>query len=321
MNRKNGSDQFTILLVPHPRGERREWIVSKLRLQLAGGVLLVCVALTAYLGINRYIDVIQGLQVAKLQLENQELRADLDRVREQLSSHHERLAGLNDTDQMFRVWADLPEVNPETRQLGVGGGSDEPPGWEGRVTDSAADLLSEAYVTFNRLERETQFLEDSFSSIESEMEEDEVVRDHTPSILPVPANVDYYVSSRYGYRSDPYTGRREFHGGVDIAGHRGTNIIATADGVVQKVERDRRIGHYVAIDHGHGYRTVYGHLLQRPNLHVGQQVSRGDVIGKLGNSGRSTGPHVHYAVHRNGRHKDPFRYIFNNRKVTSPYVK
>ena len=106
-----------------------------------------------------------------------------------------------------------------------------------------------------------------------------------------------------------------------MAGHRGTDILATADGVIEKVDRDRRIGNYVAIDHGHGFRTVYGHLSQRATVKVGQQVKRGDVIGNLGNSGRSTGPHVHYAVHRNGQHKDPIRYIFNNRKVSSPYVK
>lgn len=321
MNKTRQSDQLTILLVPHPRGERREWIVSKRTIKIVAGALIACVALTGLLSINRYVAIIKGLRVAKMRIENQELRADLSRVGEQLKAHDSRLVVLNDTDQMFRVWAELPEVGSETRQLGVGGGSDAPPVWEGKVSDSAGRLLSNTYVTLNRLERESRFLEDSFSSIETEMEEDEVVRDHTPSILPIPPNVDYYVSSGYGYRSDPYTGRRELHGGVDIAGHRGTDILATANGVIQKVERDRLIGHYVAIDHGHGLRTVYGHLLQRPNVQVGQQVRRGDVIGKLGNSGRSTGPHVHYAVHRSGQHRDPFRYIFNNRKISSPYVK
>lgn len=321
MNKKSQSDQFTILLVPHPRGERREWIVSKRAIRFAAGALIACVLLTGLLGVNRYVAIIKGLHVAKMRIENEELRADLIRVNERLAAQSERLQVLNDTDQMFRVWAELPEVDHETRQLGVGGGSDAPPVWEGKVSDDIADVLSDTYVKVNRLERESSFLEESFNTIESEMEEDEVVRDHTPSILPVPANVDYYVSSRYGYRPDPYTGRKEFHGGVDIAGHRGTDIIATADGVVEKVSRDRRIGHYLAITHGQGYRTVYGHLLQRPNVSVGQEVKRGDVIGKLGNSGRSTGPHVHYAVQRNGRHKDPFRYIFNNRKVSSPYAR
>ncbi len=321
MIKNRQSDQYTILLVPHPSGERREWIVSKRSVQIVAGALVACVLLTGLLGINRYVAIIKGLHIAKMRIENQELRADLIRVGEQLDTHDSHLADLNDTDQMFRIWAELPEVDTETRQLGVGGGSDAPPLWEGKVSDSSGHLLSDTYVRLNRLERESQFLENSFSSIEAEMEEDEDVRDHTPSILPLPPNIDYYVSSRYGYRSNPYTGRREFHSGVDIAGHRGTAILATADGVIQKVERDRRIGYYVTIDHGHGYRTVYGHLLQRPNLTVGQKVRRGDTIGKLGNSGRSTGPHVHYAVHRNGQHKDPFRYIFNNRKVSSPYAK
>ena len=321
MNKKSQSDQFTILLVPHPRGERREWIVSKRAIQIAAGSLIAFALITGLLGINRYVAIIKGLHVAKMRIENQELRADLAQISEHLESQGERLEGLNDTDRMFRIWAELPDIDQETRQLGVGGGSDAPPTWEGRVSNSAAGLLSDAYVSFDRLERESQFLEDSFQSIESEMAQDEAVRDHTPSILPVSPKVDYYVSSRYGPRPDPYTGRKEFHAGLDIAGHRGTDILATADGIVQKVSRDRLIGHYIAIDHEYGYRTVYGHLLQKPTIKVGDKVKRGDVIGKLGNSGRSTGPHVHYAVQRNGRHFDPLKYIFNSRKISSPYAK
>jgi hypothetical protein len=321
VNIKSQSDQFTILLVPHPRGERREWIVSKRAIRITAGALIACVLTTGLLGINRYVAIIKELHVAKMRIKNEELRADLIRLSERLESQNERLGDLNDTDKMFRVWSELPEVDKETRLLGVGGGSDAPPVWAGKVSNDIANTLSGTYIKVNQLERESQFLEDSFSSIESEMEADEVLRDHTPSILPVKTDVDYYVTSRYGNRSDPYTGRLEFHGGVDIAGRRGTEIIATADGIVQKVERDRRIGHYLAIDHRHGYRTVYGHLLKRPNVKVGQQVKRGDVIGLLGASGRTTGPHVHYAVHQNGRHKDPYRHIFNNRKVSSPYAK
>ena len=321
LNKKSQSDQFTILLVPHPRGERREWIVSKRTVRIVAAALVAFVLTTGLLGLNRYVAIIKGLHVAKLRIKNEELRSDLIRLSERLTAQSEHLEELTDTDRMFRVWAELPEVDIETRQLGVGGGSDAPPVWEEKVSENVGDRLADTYIQINRLERESTFLEESFSSIETEMQEDEVVRDHTPSILPVPADTDYYVSSKYGYRPDPFTGRREFHGGVDIAGHRGTPILATADGIVEKVHRDRRIGHYLAIRHGHGYRTVYGHLQQRPSVTVGQEVRRGDVIGQLGNSGRSTGPHIHYAVQRNGRHRDPYRYIFNNRKGSSPYAK
>jgi murein DD-endopeptidase MepM/ murein hydrolase activator NlpD len=321
LNTQKHWDQFTILLVPHPRGERREWIVSRRAIRIAAGAMIFVVALTGFLGINRYLAIIKGLHVAKLRIENHELRSDLTRISKRLSDNESRLATLNATDQIFRIWAEIPEVNKEMRQLGVGGGSDAPPTWEGKVSGAASELLANSYISFNRLERESQFLEDSFSSIEHEMEQDEAARDHTPSILPVPPSSDYYVSDGYGYRADPYTGQRRFHRGVDIAGHSGTDILATAAGVVEKVERDRRIGNYLTLDHGHGFRTVYGHLLRKPTLKVGQKVRRGDVIGLLGNTGRSTGPHVHYAVHRNGQSKDPFGYIFNNRKVSSPYAK
>ena len=205
--------------------------------------------------------------------------------------------------------------------MGVGGISNESPPWEARISYSAGQILTHTYTDLDQLLREAQFLAASFDTIESRLTNSGKVRRHTPSILPLPTNTDWWETSPFGYRDHPFTGRKDFHNGVDISARPGTDILATANGVIQKVERDRLIGHYVAIDHGHGLRTVYGHLLQRPNVQVGQQVKRGDVIGKLGNSGRSTGPHVHYAVHRSGQHRDPFRYIFNNRKISSPYVK
>ncbi len=211
----------------------------------------------------------------------------------------------------MRVWAEIQDVDSDTRQLGVGGGESPSPAWAGKVEDRTAEALRSAYVDLDRLNRRSRFLADSFSQIEAALTRNAVVRDHTPSILPIPTHVDHWISSRYGYRNDPYTGRREFHNGIDIAGHRGTPIVATADGLVEKIQRDRRIGFYIALDHGHGMRTIYGHLQSRPDLRVGQRVERGEEIGKMGNSGRSTGPHIHYAVYQGGRTKNPTSFIFN----------
>jgi len=127
-----------------------------------------------------------------------------------------------------------------------------------------------------------------------------------PSIRPA----DGWVTSKFGYRISPFTGQKEFHAGLDIANKIGTKIIATANGRVSYAARKMYIGNMVVIDHGHGRVTKYGHM-KKILVKPGQKVKRGEVIGLVGNSGRSTGPHVHYEVRINGTPVNPLRYILN----------
>ena len=123
-----------------------------------------------------------------------------------------------------------------------------------------------------------------------------------------------YISSYYGYRRDPFTGRRAFHSGIDIVGRYGAPVRATADGVVWRVGYTRGLGRYVKIKHKHGFMTVYGHL-RKFVVKRGERVKKGDIIGYLGNTGRSTGPHLHYEVRRWGRSLNPLRFIKAERKL------
>lgn len=277
---------------------------------IVGGVICVA-ALTLFLAVHHHLAALQSIEMEKLRLENQRLRLAVQSIDDRTRTSSADIERLADSERMLRIWAGIPEVGADTRRLGVGGGEDSLPVWAGKVSAEVSDDLRSAFVHHDRLSRQARFLAESFDQIETTLTQNRTVRDHTPSILPIPADAAHWISSRYGYRHDPFNGRREFHNGIDIAGHRGTPILATANGVVEKIEKDRRIGFYIAIDHSHGMRTVYGHLQRRPNLQVGQRVSRGDFIGKMGNSGRSTGPHVHYAVFQNGRTRDPRSFIFN----------
>ena len=123
-----------------------------------------------------------------------------------------------------------------------------------------------------------------------------------------------YISSYYGYRRDPFTGRRAFHSGIDIVGRYGAPVRATADGVVYRVGYARGLGRYVKIKHAHGFMTVYGHL-RKAVVKGGERVKKGEIIGYLGNTGRSTGPHLHYEVRRWGRSLNPLRFIRAERKL------
>jgi murein DD-endopeptidase MepM/ murein hydrolase activator NlpD len=133
--------------------------------------------------------------------------------------------------------------------------------------------------------------------------------DHTPSVSPVDPQ-ESWISSSYGVRISPFTGKEQFHPGVDIAGAEKTPIVAPAKGTVAFVGKDGALGMTVRIKHDSVYESTYGHL-DKASVKKGQHVERGDVIGSMGNSGRSTGHHLHYELAKNGKNVNPFQYMMD----------
>ena len=131
-----------------------------------------------------------------------------------------------------------------------------------------------------------------------------------PSVPPIlPQTGSYKLSSSFGYRSDPVYGRSAFHEGQDFASHKGNPVYATGDGIVEKVRYQYHgYGNEIIIDHGYGYRTRYAHL-QSTLVVEGERIHRGDRIGTVGNTGKSTGPHLHYEVLFKGRPIDPMNFM------------
>lgn len=130
---------------------------------------------------------------------------------------------------------------------------------------------------------------------------------HTPSVWPT-KETKRRINSKFGMRRDPITNKWREHSGVDITGDYGSNVLATADGVVSFSGYHEYLGNLVKVDHGYGFETWYGHLSKRI-LKKGDVVKRGDAVGKLGSTGRSTGPHIHYEVHVDGKQVDPRTYM------------
>jgi murein DD-endopeptidase MepM/ murein hydrolase activator NlpD len=156
------------------------------------------------------------------------------------------------------------------------------------------------------LERASFDKEQDFTSLLDQLNEKKNLLACTPSIRPVKG----WISSSFGYRNSPFTGRRELHAALDIANREGTPIIAPADGVVTFAGKKGLYGNLVVIDHGYGLVTRYGHL-KSADVNKGDKVKRGEVLGRMGSTGRSTGPHVHYEVRLNGLPVNPDNYILN----------
>ena len=164
--------------------------------------------------------------------------------------------------------------------------------------------LGPSDAAFEVLREILTVIEGRLDTVRSNVERRQALAAATPSIWPVPG----WLSSPYGNRQDPFTGGSDFHPGLDISANQGQPVLATADGMVSLASFNGSYGNLVVIDHGYGISTKYGHL-SRFSVLSGQAVRRGDVIGYVGSTGRSTNPHLHYEIWVNGRMTNPLRLL------------
>lgn len=152
----------------------------------------------------------------------------------------------------------------------------------------------------------------SYKEIDELLKNKEQLLSHTPAIQPVSNQDLSRIASGFGYRIDPVYKTVKMHAGLDFAAPQGTPIYATANGTVSLAgNAGNGYGNHVVINHGYGYETLYGHMV-RVKVRQGQQVTRGEVIGWVGSTGKSTGPHCHYEVHKNGNKIDPVYFFYND---------
>ena len=175
-----------------------------------------------------------------------------------------------------------------------------------------SELVKSIALQLNTLSLRMAYQVKSFDEIGGLIKNKEKILASTPSIQPISnKNLDR-VASGFGYRIDPVYKDRRAHMGLDFTAPLGTPIYATADGKIKDAGFNTGgLGNRVVVNHGYGYETVYGHMV-RIKARVGETVKRGEVIGYVGNSGKSTGPHCHYEVHRNGIPVDPIYYFYHD---------
>lgn len=174
------------------------------------------------------------------------------------------------------------------------------------------ELFSSLVHTLNLLGSRVKVQDNSYKQIDGLIKNKEQLLSHTPAIQPVSNKDLNRIASGFGYRIDPVYKTVKMHAGLDFAAPQGTPIYATANGTVSVAgNKGNGYGNHVIINHGYGYETLYGHMV-KVKASAGQKVSRGEVIGWVGSTGKSTGPHCHYEVHKKGNKIDPVYFFYND---------
>ena len=174
------------------------------------------------------------------------------------------------------------------------------------------ELVSSIFATLDNLSSRMGVQKTSYVELDGLLKNKEQLLSHTPAIQPVSNKDLNRVASGFGYRVDPVYKTIKFHAGLDFAAPQGTPIYATADGTVTTAgNTGNGYGNHVVINHGYGYETLFGHMV-RVKVRAGEKVRRGEVIGWVGSTGKSTGPHCHYEVHKNGQKMDPVYFFYND---------
>ena len=212
-------------------------------------------------------------------------------------------------DNLYRVMLEAEPISSDVRNAGYGGTNR----YDELLKMDNSELLVETTQKIDLLEKQLYLQIKSFDEIVALDKDSKTRLSHIPQIQPIKNEDLKRTASGYGYRIDPVYNVKTFHKGMDFACDKKTPIYATADGVVENAKWMSGYGYTVVIDHGYGYKTVYAHLLDKNFLvKKGQKVVRGEQIALSGNSGKSTGPHLHYEVIYKGSHVNPINYYFDD---------
>jgi len=284
----------TIIFVPHARAKFRKLKVSHRLLFSIVSIITSSLCLSTFFSVQYFTSLSQTHELTKLSRENRELQTANEQFSKSVESLRTQLRTVEDRTRKLAIIAGISTLD-ETSQGGVGGL--RPPD----LGDNPyRDDLDKMAFRSHRLDKDLSVLEKKFVAQAQLLAS-------TPSIAPVRG----ILTDGFGGRSDPFTGEPGTHNAIDISSAVGQAVRSPADGIVVKAEWANGYGNVIYIAHPYsGYSTRYGHLSQFA-VQPGHHVKRGDIIGYVGSTGRSTGPHLHYEVRLNNNPVNPLEYIWN----------
>jgi len=334
----NTGKKITFFIVSNQTGQTRKIVISSVWLK-AGGFLAAVIILVFAAGLVDYFGLLlQSLENKRLRTENTQLIKQFQIVESKVSSLENSLERVKTFTTKLKL---ITNIDGEDRVTKLSMGPKPAPGQQveeyepmeqrpssenltqqdevftqpqtfnenkGEVAEQPAPSKDYAslVVRIDKAVHETQLKEQSVIDLWESLSERQSLINATPNVKPARG----WLTSRFGYRISPFSGKATMHAGLDIAAAPGSPIYAPADGVVSYAGYDQGYGKLVSIDHGYGVSTRFGHTSQI-YVQVGQKVSKWDVIAAVGNTGRSTGPHLHYEVRINGTPVDPINFILD----------
>lgn len=284
----------TVIFVPHAHAKLRKWRVTNLQIGLVAGCILLLTLTAAFFTWSHFSAKVNPIEISRLEGENEKLRKVNEDFESSLRKLQDQLTAYEDRTRQLAIVAGIATLGgaADGGEAGIGGGSP--------VDDiGLGDLPA--------LESRAREVAGTLKVVEARLQQRARLISSTPAITPVKG----ILTSGFGYRSDPVTHGRGVHQGVDIAAAPGQPVRASADGLVLRAGTIGGLGSAIYLAHGYGLTTRYGHL-SKIEVRPGQRVKRGDIIGRVGNTGRSTGYHLHYEVRQDGDPVNPLVYILDD---------
>jgi murein DD-endopeptidase MepM/ murein hydrolase activator NlpD len=286
--------RHTVIFVPHAHAARarlRKWQVSNLQILIAGASLLLLALVASWLAWSHFNSSVSPAEMTRLRHENARLRQVNQTFETSIQSLQSKLTSSEGRTRQLAIMAGLESLGAGA-DVGIGGGAP----LDGATPEDLAALHGRAGQ-----------MQGALDAIEVRLGERVRWMSSTPTIAPVRG----ILTSGFGTRSDPMTHGPGLHQGIDIAAAAGQPVFAAADGLVVLAASTSGYGEAVYLAHGFGVTTRYGHLSEI-DVRPGQRIHRGDPIGRVGSTGRSTGSHLHYEVRLDGTPVNPLAYILDD---------
>ena len=294
------------MICSHAGRRRGEFRLTIPHLLLFAALIVTSIYYPGKIVISSLIKVVNIHELARLEKQNARLRSQVYQVDEKIAVLGTRFDSLLDENQVYRQIAGLEQIEPEILKVGIGGTGIDLADDLMEIDSRLARRINTQGNALDELLRQAGLVDQSIREAYSIVSEVSRRWSHLPSITPTSG----YISSSFGRRMHPLFHQMHTHTGLDFSTPIGEPIYAPADGKVTHSGKSQGLGLAIVIDHDFGIQTVYGHC-SRVAVKYGQAVHRGEIIGYVGRSGITTGPHLHYEVHVNGRVKNPLPYLLD----------
>lgn len=307
---------YTFMLIPERSSQVKKWMISQkaIHASLVGiALILMFVVFSTVVMVQHFV---QKEKFDETSLRNQYLESQLHFLQNKVNRADSTLVRIQNFEQKLRV---ITQVNAQPQMNGIGpisneeenlfknsGGLDQSPMLAMNTPGPRYSGVESLELNVDQVHKKAALQEQSLQELYELLKDQHALLSSTPSVAPVRG----IYTSGFGYRTSPFTGARSLHTGIDLSAPIGTLVRSPADGIVTRIENDPGYGKVLVVSHGYGFSTLYGHN-SKILVKVGQKVKRGDGISEVGNTGRSTGSHLHYEVRVNGVEVNPVKYILN----------